>query len=248
MGWIEILGPSGIGKSYFLNSLVNSRGENANWFTYDEAKIEWALKNSNPDVITTLIKCYLRQDFINKKKFNLSESLINRKNSYLQESDIFENLLKTYFNYYSNGNFSYKEKSYRISLYHHIISNLSLHRFHSIPKILLMDEGPFSHHPNLEEVNWNSQKIKPLGVIFCNLSVEDNIARINKRKMEGRLAPLHQGLNENELIRHIEEKHKGYHKKKQLIVNLDIPFIEVDLKTIEQDQLIMVQNFIKNVS
>ena len=247
MNWIEILGPSGIGKSYFLKSLVNSRVENSNWLTYEESKIHWALNSPNNDIITNSIKLYLKQNFIHKQKFNLAESLINRKKSYLQESDNFENLLEAYFNYYANGSISYKERSYRISLFHHIISNISLHRFHNIPEILVMDEGPFSHHPNLEAVNWNSQQIVPSGIIFCNLSLSDNIARIKKRRKDGRLAPLHQGLNDCELTRHIEEKHKGYYKKKQLIKNLNIPFIEVDLKKIGQDQLNMTQNFIKNV-
>ncbi|WP_026934159.1 hypothetical protein [Christiangramia echinicola] len=249
MEWIEILGPSGIGKSFFLKSLISERNKESNWLSIEEIKLKWVLKNSKKEgLVASLIKLYLRQDFVNSEKSNLTEILLDRKNAYLKEAEIFEELLKTYINHYIDLDICFKEKSYRISLFHKIIENLCLQDYYNIKNPIVMDEGPLSHHPDLIRVDWDNQKTLPNGLIFCSLSVEKNLSRIYKRKNEGRLAPLHHGLDKPDLIKHIEEKHHNYLTKQKILMTLGIPFIEINLDNVEPNILVKAQNFIKNVT
>lgn len=68
MNWIEIMGPSGIGKSTFLDGYYKHRKGSKKWVLLDEGMDELIQKNHFKGLSNQLLKFYFHQDYINTKK------------------------------------------------------------------------------------------------------------------------------------------------------------------------------------
>lgn len=248
MNWIEIMGPSGIGKSTFLKKLRD----------YDSTKYNWVLQNEGFDEIILskkfygrmdkILQLYIKQNWINSKKNIIRKILLDKKGVFLKGSKEYSYLLDSYLEHFLKKSSTSSEKAYRISVYKEIIEVLCLFDHYQFDKTVVFDEGPINHHPNLIG-NLKDAIKKPIGVVLCNLDLENNFQRIKMReRLRGRPSPLHIGLNDLELKNLINDHMVNYQNKKDIIIKLNIPYIEVNLADSSNNEVEKASQFIDTYS
>jgi deoxyadenosine/deoxycytidine kinase len=245
MNWIEIMGPSGIGKSTLLKSLSKIRQCKNDWVFLNEGLQELAINNANETSINKILKIYLSQSLLNRSKNLVVNSLLNRKNAYLKDAYRYSPLIESYINYHVNiSTNNAVEKAYRISLYKSIIEQLCIFDYYNYTKLVLLDEGPLNHHPDLAITDWSKDQTLPNGIVFCHLDPNENFKRIKSRQKKGRLVPLHKGLTDTELKEFIIQSNFDYLEKRKLLISKDIPYIDLDLKLIDITDLNDIMAFL----
>ena len=245
MNWIEIMGPSGIGKSFFLNVIVKNRKTTADWVLLKEGLLEIAINQSKNDFGDKLLKAYLNQPFVNNKKDFVTTILLNKKEAYLKEAWKYQEMVQQYLNFHCcNSNSDSIEKAYRISLFKSIIEDLCVFDFKEYRKLVILDEGPFNHLPDMEKLDPNLIRL-PKGLIFCDLDVETNFKRIKSREKDrGKPSPIHIGLNDDELKTDIFNRRDAFLKKKEILLSYGIPYIDVNLNNVNEETVASTSSFL----
>ncbi|SDS25070.1 ATP-binding cassette domain-containing protein [Christiangramia echinicola] len=248
MNWIEIMGPSGIGKSTLLNSLSKFRNNRNDWVYLNEGLEILAKNNLDSSISDKILKYYLKQKVLNTKKNVLVKSILDGKRAYLENGKNYSALVESYLKYHfyfpsSNA----LEKTYRISLFKTIIEQMCTFDFYNFRIPVLLDEGPLNHHPDLKQNDWEKKQITPKGIIFCHLDIDENFDRVKRREKNGRLVPLHEGMEDYELKESIKSNYDLYLEKRDLLIAEGIPYFDIDLKKVQNIQLLEVKRFIKNI-
>jgi hypothetical protein len=233
MKWIEILGPSGIGKTYLKEKLFAHQG-NTEYSSLEDALKAVALrppaKNDNHGIVDILLKFYLKQNIVNTKKRIIIDNFLNYKEAYLSNSINYRYLLESCINYYLKSNKTAEEKTYRISLFKLIIEKMASLDYYKYDKTVIFDEGPFNHSHKIDFNLIKKNSYLPSGFIFCNARPEAIINRVKKRSSEGRTVPAHKFLSDKELGSHIFERYNDYLIRMEIFKELGVPYIEVNLE------------------
>ena len=248
MNWIELMGLSGVGKTTFLKSLVKYQGQERKWVITNEALIDLAKKKPVRNYAHILFKLYLKQNLVDSSKLDIAKILIDSKKDYLEEAIIFQAYFDSYLDYYYKHEVESSEKAYRISLYKSIVENICTWKQARYSKTVVMDEGLLNHHPNLFSHNWNETEIIPSGLIFCHLNAEEIFRRIKQREhIRGRPSPLHRQMTEEKLKKDIEAKLERFNEKRTKLISQNIPYMDVDLKQINDTTLERSTEFINTI-
>lgn len=248
MNWIELMGLSGVGKTTFLKSLIKYEGHDRNWVIQNEALIDLAKKKPGRNYTHILFKIYLKQNLVESSKLDIAKMLIDGKKDYLEEATIFQSYFDSYLDYYFKQQVGSSEKAYRISLYKSIVENLCIWKQAGYSKTVVMDEGLLNHHPNLFDHDWSNTQIAPNGLVFCHLDADEIFRRIKKREQtRGRPSPLHRQMTEEKLKKDIEAKLDRFNKKRSKLISQGIPYIDVDLKQINDTTLKRSSEFINTI-
>lgn len=248
MKWIEVIGPSGVGKTTFVRSLAKFSGQERDWVVLNEALIDLARTSPNRNFVHFILKIYLNQNLTQNSKRDLAEILLEKKKAYLEKSNLFSAYFDSYLKYYYRNVDSSSEKVYRISLYKSIVENLCAFIQAGYSKPVVLDEGLINHHPNLLDHNWEETKILPSGLVFCHLNSDEIFERVKKREQKrGRPSPLHREMDNNMLRKDIATKIENLKEKRKKLISQGIPYIDINLKDMDTSKLNTASEFINKI-
>jgi len=247
MNWIEFIGPPGVGKSFLLSKLRDTRAKNSDWVLMNEAIIEIAKEATTCSFKDNLRQKYLKQSFIDIGKKYLTYSKLKFGKAYNKEAYRYEYLLERCWDLHQDTSSSVITKTRGIVLFSNIIEKLCLCDFYNYQEVVLMDEGPYANNPCLKTANNYPKTDIPKAFIFCNLEPQLNFARLKKRAESGELRPIHHGMDNEALKKRMEESHENFLDKKEVLKKIGIPFLEIDLKNIDEELIAEVNLFIKEI-
>lgn len=239
MNYIEMIGPPGIGKSTLLELLSDSRTKDASWKRYEEAifdiaaSLKWSQLKTPKSKLLYLIN---KSNISHYKKLGICNTIVN------DVKRTFPNKVLTNYNFLVDA---------QLKAVQHIALNISpinkcsfinwhlqslqkvftLEAFHYEPTVIF-EEGPLKTHFGLEQININHIEADslPKAVIYCSLSIEDNLKRIQARKRTtGKLSAIHNELNKENLEQLVAYTHDVAASNYAFIRSIGIPTIEVDL-------------------
>lgn len=236
---IELIGPSGGGKSYLVSFLKKNRGSYYDWSTYDEAILEIVkqkgirdIKGLSKKVYGLLLQLGVEKGFVIKKllpKLKVQKSI----------SDEFNYFAELHFNYLSNDLLysNYLQKLYYCQFHYSVLQSLNQLLSLNYQGTVLFDEGPFATCYGLQNGELNRLKksaILPQVVFYCYLSPEENFKRLLKRKEKnGRIGGRYSALEkEKDIMKLIKIIHEEKSQQRDLLASLNIPIIDVNLEEI----------------
>jgi len=241
---VEIIGPSGVGKSRLYGQLSDLPKESRSYLTLGEAYKEGAVA-CNISVKKTRLYFYqalLRSGVVRKKEWGLGKVILlnnripsindrNKFNSVSVSFDILMEYLKCEKRPY------YVEK--RVSRFLNKVNEYLLLE-ESLPgdEIVLIDEGMTTHHyPGITEFgfqNYDMNELRsdpvfsPLGIIYCTQAAEVIFEQAVKRRESGIKTFSHGHLNGTQLRKHIEMNIKKDEQKAESFKVLGVPVLEVN--------------------
>ncbi|CAN5169048.1 hypothetical protein BH23BAC3_BH23BAC3_30140 [soil metagenome] len=232
MNSIEFVGPSGIGKTTFLQALVKERG-NARWITRDEGLRLVSIERFN--IIEKVIVKTARL-------FGLSLTL-KKNEEYLEKikhNDASCSLLVDLFieNLHNSGANAW-QKVHRFDYYLKTILNQYILLHESLRnKTIVFDEG-IIHSGGFKIILENYEKYKdipeseifPKAAIFFDLNIDQYrerlYARFNERG-DRTINSLKVNVTDEELERYMSGSKKGAYKKLVACKMLKIPILEIE--------------------
>lgn len=246
MNWIEIAGPSSVGKSTLLKKLSAQRSaKNQEWVLPHEAIIEIAKNrknNSYKGVKNKLKHVLLKSEFFSDRQNIFAQKLmqVSKRNEKALRNYIF--LMEPYLEKIVEENKDAMFKVKMINWYQGILKNAAIIDTYGYEKTVIFDEGLFNNNKNgFVELDKTEKWLLPNAVLFCGLNIQENFERIKNRE---RIMPYYRGLTDEALY---EEIKKYWHKnelKIEKIKSLNIPVLEVSLEKIDEDLVAEVNKFI----
>lgn len=260
---IEFIGASGVGKTTLFNDILKNRSEHASWITPTEARIQLA-KTGQIDVpkfsMHGVMQTFLKLNVFKKRHAFLSDHVLrNLETKVLLESmsqynDIIDLSLKEIA--MDENVEPYKKVSF-IDFY----MNLILHDILTIEKfsdhsLIVYDDGLIHNsyavndeskfHLMLEKNPALIEKVLPQGAVFCELSVEDNLARRKSRISKGRGHLLEIQQNDENLYKFCEE---SIHISNQIITIFEkygIPVLRLNMNDSNEKNIALFNQFIES--
>ena len=251
MKTIEFIGPSGIGKSTFLNEFAKYSQKNEIWmpFTTELKQIKASQKNFLPRVIQkiTPIKMGI------KPKRAIKNYLFKK---YEEEIDVFAELF-----FRNINNVSHLSSSEMIILtdyyFNTIILNLLIVLHNSSSRhTLVLDEGIIINGLLAgTDINrrikskLSESAIFPSGVVYLNLDDASYKKRISKRFKvwgENRLNPVLKAVDEDRIDEYVSHLKAWSKKKLELCRRLDLPVLEATANS-TQSQFEKLDDFIEMI-
>jgi hypothetical protein len=265
---IELIGTSAAGKTTLLKQMLLEGNDTKEWVTPEKARIEIAMKQKY-----TLIKdgvvpfigynayylCKREPHFLAS---TLEQLLINKYTDAVLETCVadykclFELLLD-----------SWSTKTIHIKPYNMIhfcryyesilIKDVAFLDFFNYDGTIIYEDGII--HNNIGIVNDSSyekllklspekrKKIIPSGIIYCNISLEENILRRQKRMASGQITSFELNLNEDELIQLCKEGCVNVSRKAKLMHDLGVPVLELNMSKNNEDNISQIISFINEI-
>lgn len=238
MNYIELIGPPSVGKTTLLNTLANSRKTNE-WATYEEAtydivdSLTWSQLYSPKSKLLYLIN---KVNFTNFKRLGINNTIlkevipqvagaIQKKYEYLVEAQL--QAIQTL-----SLNISPINKCSFLNWHIQALQKLFMLETFGYTKTVLLAEGPFKNHHGLDQIHPNSitPNTLPNAVIYCTLSIANNIKRIqNRLALTGNISTIYNSLNKGQLEELVTYTHEIARVNVGSIKMLGIPIFEVDL-------------------
>ncbi|CAN5169116.1 hypothetical protein BH23BAC3_BH23BAC3_30150 [soil metagenome] len=251
MNSIEFVGPSGIGKTTFLNALLKTRSV-PSWITRDEGiKIAASKYTGIPEKVVVKAGRLLGLSITTKNKSDYLEKIkqYDSECSLLVDA-FFDNLHRNNSKAWQNvRRFDYYIKSilYKYLLLHETIED----------KTIIFDEG-ILHCGGIRSITLNSDKYKniarskifPKGAIFFNLEKDQYRERLLTRfeeKGERSINSLRSNVSDEELERSIHGAQKGADERLEACKLINLPVLEIESVPTEMN-LKRALNFIKEIS
>jgi len=248
---IEFVGPSGIGKSTFLQHLVNERGD-ASWITRDEG-LNLIAKKRSP----------ITEKIIIKLARLIGVSLTSgKKEDYLKKIKEYDHHCSLLFDLFldslQNSNLAAWQK---ITLFNYYIQTVlyTNNVLLELPdnRTIVSDEG-IIHNGGITSLLNNYEKYKgitdsdlfPKAVIFCDLNMDHYRERLKSRfikKSERKIHPFMVDVTDKELEAYMIRVKENNRKKLEACKMLDIPILEIEPVSVRSN-ISKAMNFINQIS
>lgn len=256
---IEFLGASGVGKTYIFNRLIESRSTiNDNWVTPGEVKIKIA-KSIGNGCFPLNRRTAMRYNLFKNKHSEWAEDILRK---YYVEA--FDKCLSTYQGLVElliNGltRITYINSFDKIKIcdfYISCIKRIAVLDYFNVSDLVVFDDGII--HNNFGIIDFLSykniacptldikSKINPVAVVFCKLSLEDNLIRRKKRIAENNGTFLEKKLNDSQLRLLCEKSLEDSQNKVEIMKTMGVPVLEVDMTRNQNENIIDILRFIKN--
>jgi hypothetical protein len=264
---IEFIGASGAGKTTLFKELLLERNDNKGWSTPQEARIEIAMQQKY-----TLIK----DDLLRFISYNIY-SLYKRNPLFLRialEKNLIDKYTKTFKNDVADYNCLFELlldsacmktnhlRPYNIIHFFHfyellLIRDLALLNFFDYNGVVVYEDGIIHNSLGMENANAyekilhlspeKRKQIIPSGIIYCNISLEENILRRKKRIANGKITSLELNFNEDELIELCKESCADTARVIELMHDLDVPILEIDMTKSNEENVPQIISFIDKI-
>lgn len=238
MNYIELIGPPGIGKKTLLNTLADTR-KNKSWKTYEEVtyditdSLTWNQLNSPKTKFLYLIN---KINIINYKRLGISNTII--KELAPQIAGVIQKKYDYLFDAQLQAVQTLPLELLPIKKYSFIRCHIQalqklfvLESFGYTPAVVF-DKGPCNTHHGLNKITPNniSPDTLPNAVIYCALSVSNNIERIqNQHTSAGKTSTMHHKLNHDPVETIVSSAHQIAASNLAFIKTMGIPVFEIDM-------------------
>lgn len=241
MNRIEFIGVSGVGKTTLFHTLLN--GRNRKWLTKDELLVRNALHIKNKGLELILYKLLLRMIITENIKIKISKYIISKCSNidFDAEFSKYNTMLDVFINSCLNDKDiePFKKyiliKAYAELFYFYYIYNDAF----PFNCTVLFDEGIVRKSTILYLDNMFDFMIKssinirnvllPKAVICCEADVSKIIERRKRRNEKGKGTITERNMNEEDLIYNTHISIEYYHKKKDILLNNNVAYLEIDL-------------------
>jgi hypothetical protein len=254
---VELLGPSGVGKTYLYNRLFDTYSERC-YKSVAEACIIAATELKPKFEFTRHYLYYLMltSGLFNNKAYGLSRKLLFKDQPAVNSNayKLSYSLLQNYLNAQNNPEVSKR----RMANFTHCLElDTALEQYLPANETVFFDEGALHHHHGLDSSVINKHSLAeikadkafaPHAVVFCELASDQLMQQVLKRRKQGIHTFSHKGLSENALTSYVEQNVKEYHHKMKVIEMIGVPVLTINTANDIQDNLQAVHSFINNLS
>ena len=255
---VEILGPSGVGKTYLYNSLLGMHTQR-NYLSVSEACIKAAL-HFRPNINFSRQYLYyllLKFGIFKSRKLGLANRIL-AGDAALPDPEAYYrvsiNLLKRYLLTEEDA----EVRAVRTKNLNRTIKlNLLLEKYLDGDDLVLFDEGILHHQHGLSdhlletygvEAIGRDRALNPYAVISCELSLEKNIERVKMRRSAGVRTFSHGHLSDSDLVRYISVNNTAYRMKIDWLKSSGIPVLVLNTETIQAQHVDAVHSFINKLA
>lgn len=255
---IELLGPSGAGKTTLFSEFIKNRKTLETFYTPEEALIKIA-KTQIKKNYTINRRTFLKWGFLKKHHGKWSKDILI-KYFPLAEKEIipyYENLIKrSFISLALDENYEIKRRIQMLNFYYGCFKNIFLLNYFGFNDVVLFDDGILHNYSgtffseDLDEIfsmRGSKERILPSAAIFCNISEEGVFARRKKRIKEGKGTFLEVGLNDFQLRMLCKTSQKKYFDKILFLKKQNIPTLELDMLQPLDENIITGLNFIEKL-
>ncbi|OEY73972.1 hypothetical protein [Salegentibacter salarius] len=255
MSWIELLGPSGIGKSTFLSLLQKNRVHRV-WVTEQEALKEIISKKNYRGLKQKALQYYLNQNFINFHKSYLQDLVLQKEQAYEAEAYKYNAIIRLFFHFLLQdekllaelGEREWSEKAYWNCWYKSLIGNLCVFNYYKFEKPIVVDEGVIQNNPYIFYLDKTYKGKLPKGLIFIKSDVESIYENLIHRKNDIGKRRIHKNMDENSLKIFINQELENYSKKLDFAKKLNIPYIEIDFSHAQEENIKRANGFLNQLA
>lgn len=254
---IELLGPSGVGKTFLYKKLFETYTERS-YMNVSEACIS-AAESMKLGFEFTRYYAYslmLKSSLFRSKAYGLSRHLLfKRERSWYMPSrySLSFNLLKAHLLDEKNRDvFNQRVTNFRRCSQVDYV----LERYLDKGQVVLFDEGMLHHHHGLNSSTISQytaaqisrdKMLNPSAVISCELPFDQLMSRILNRREQGIDTFSHRHLSPDELKVYVHRTVAAYHQKIEALRALGIPVLVIQTDTSVSANLNTVHSFINNL-
>lgn len=254
---IELLGPSGVGKTFLYKQLFEVY-KDRKYMSVDEACVK-AVKKMPITFKLSKITAYLyliKSGLFGFKQVGLAKTILYKQTDTFNAVDNYKTsfqLLKEFL--LSENNLTVF--SQRILNFNKRVQlNYILEKFLDQQDVVLFDEGILHHLHGLypEKLKENriadiaaDKALNPLGIISCELSFEQNYDRILKRRAKGIHTFSHKRLSDTDLKSYLKKNKTVYQDKINAISANGVPVLVLNTEDHLAANLNATHQFINNL-
>lgn len=256
---VEFLGPSGVGKTFLYQKLMEVNQRERNYKTLPEAYIEAA---SNCTISAGFnVNYFLRmlmQSPLKFKKRGIANHILHSQNkTELLPSSMYTLSFKILLSYLANEPEPVIVQK-RINAFMRRIKQMSLLKQYINPsKLVVVDEGLIHYHHGLhprilkqysEKEIFNDYVFSPKAIISCELPANDVYERALKRKQSGVNTFSHRNLSDSQLKDYVFKNVEEYTNKIEFFQSLNIPVLKVNTNLPWKANIILINDFLNSLS
>lgn len=258
---IELIGPSGVGKSTFYKNILFQRKPEYNWLSIEEVIQEYSRKTINinelPIRLQLYIKIGIKTKFYNEWFYRhfikmYKTQIINENIS--NYSVLLDILIK---DFADNEEIHPFNKLKMFNFYLRRLEELALVNHLGNKQKVLFDDGVIHNNSGLSiplyfQMLKHSDKrildlILPAAVVYCNLPLEENLKRRQNRIDSGKGTFLEKDLDLESLKKLTIHSNKKVKEKIQNIEDYGIPILCLNMEDSLEKKNSEVNNFISKV-
>jgi len=262
---IEFIGASGVGKTTLFNTVLANRTIIDNWITPEEARVKIVKSLSERILIdkrSIKIVC-IKANIFKKKHASWATGILQK-----YENKVFKFCLSDYnclvdFLFTGlNNNIQLEpiRKAKFIEFYYKIlVRDIGLLDYFNVNDTIVYHDGIIHNNSGIQNYSdYNekvckkpkvSNKINPIGVIYCKLSLDDNFNRRKHRiansKNKGTI--VERNLNDKELYDLCERSLASTERKANVMKSAGIPVLVIDTSLNTQENVNQIFRFIRDV-
>ncbi|MGE5627298.1 MAG: hypothetical protein ACM3X7_04180 [Solirubrobacterales bacterium] len=259
---IEFIGASGVGKTTLFKEMLLFT-ENRIWKTPSEARIEIArnMKFDNFKGLKLLRLLCLKLDILKNKHSNMAIDVLDKYMAQLESENIYKYneiidlMLKALFNDYD---FDAYRKAEFIKFYMDMLKkDIIALEFSDYNNFVVYEDGILHNSIGLDNEKYFNYMVHknpgileiiiPKGVVFCQLSLEENIARRNKRINSGFGTILENNYSQETILEICMRDLDEANSKVDLIKKYGVPILNIDTSKPIKDNVKKVDSFISNI-
>jgi len=229
---VELLGPSGVGKSALYYSLQKRWKENDSWAIYHD--LSYKRKKRSPVSWVLKIKSFFYK--ISETDYHWNEGKISdNKKKFAEKHPEFISVFLDLINENAKKGYHGEDKRFN-SIYYMLRSIERLNTAIGLKndeRICLMDEALLSRIMHLNSPGFNKSDLYsylsvmplPNGVIYLKTTPEKIVERIQNRSRE---STVHSGLKENEILKYTSDTQKLMEYSLEFLKERGVKILELD--------------------